>query len=89
MDIKEINREIMFSGLTNEQLESVIMAVKFARAQLAVNAKRSLRIGSTIKFTSPKLGTHIGKVEKIAIKYITMRTPQGLFRVPASMVEEV
>ena len=88
-NINQINRSIMHGNLTNEQLESIISAVKFARAQLANNTKRSLCVGNTIKFSSAKLGTHIGQVEKIAIKYITIRTSQGLYKVPANMVEVV
>ena len=88
MDIKEINNAIMFDGLTNEQLESVIMAVKFARAQIAVKNKRSLCIGDRVKFTSSRNGrTYLGTVEKIAIKYITVNTGGSLFRVPANMLE--
>ena len=89
MNIKEITHEIMFGGLSNQDLESVISAVQFARAQLSKNTKRSLSVGNTVTFRSPRLGSHTGRVEKIAIKYITIRTPQGLYKVPANMVEVV
>jgi len=89
MDIKAVNREIMSGNLTNEDLESIILAIKFARAQIATRTKRSLSIGNTVVFRSTKLGTHTGRVEKIAIKYITIRTPKGLYKVPANMVEVV
>lgn len=89
MDIKEITRAIKFGELSNTDIESVISAVKFARAQLTINAKRSLCVGNTVTFKSTRIGTQFGKIEKIAIKYITVRTPQGLYRVPASMVEAV
>ena len=89
MDIENIKREIMFGNFTNADLESVISAVKFARSRIATNTKRSLTIGGTVKFSSPKTGTYTGTVEKIAIKYVTVRTPRGLYRVPASMLETV
>jgi hypothetical protein len=89
MDIKEITHEIMFGGLSNQDLESVVSAVQFARSQLSKNTKRSLSVGNTVTFRSPRLGSHTGRVEKIAIKYITIRTPQGLYKVPANMVEVV
>jgi len=89
MNIKEITHEIMFGGLSNQDLESVISAVQFARAQLSKNTKRSLSVGNTVTFRSPRLGSHTGRVEKIAIKYITIRTNQGLYKVPANMVEVV
>lgn len=88
MNIEEINRAIMFGDLSNEQLESVVMAVKFARAQLALKTKRKLSVGASVKFTSTRNGyTYQGTVQKIAIKYVTVKTGNSLFRVPANMLE--
>jgi hypothetical protein len=88
MSIQTVNAEILAGNFTNEQLSSIIDAVKFARARLTQQNKRSLRLGTTVKFTSTKTGiTMQGTVDKIAIKYITVRTPQGLWRVPANMLE--
>ena len=87
MDIKQINSAIMFGNLTNTELSSVIDAVKFARASLQKQVKRSLRIGDNVNFTQSKTGLNVtGVVTKIAIKYITVRTVQGLWRVPANML---
>lgn len=87
MNIKEINSAIMFGTWSNTELNSMIDAVKFARASLAQQAKRALRLGSTVKFTSTKTGQTLeGTVDKIAIKYVTVRTAQGLWRVPANML---
>jgi hypothetical protein len=88
MSIQTVNAEILAGNFTNEQLSSIIDAVKFARARLTETNKRSLRLGSTVKFTSTKSGvTLIGTVDKIAIKFVTVRTPQGLWKVPANMLE--
>jgi len=90
MDVKEINNAIMFGGLNNEQLESVIAAVKFARAQLTQQTRRSLRIGDNVKFTSNRNGvTYTGTVKKIAIKFVTVGTGNSLYKVPANMLETV
>jgi ASC-1-like (ASCH) protein len=90
MNIDEIKSAIMFGGLSNEQLESVIAAVKYARAQLTQQTRRSLRVGDTVKFTSSRTGQSIrGAVEKIAIKYVNVRTSQGVYRVPANMLEAI
>jgi hypothetical protein len=90
MSIQTINAEIIAGNFTNEQLSSIIDAVKFARARLTETNKRSLRLGSAVRFTSTKNGmTYNGTVDKIAIKYITVRTGQGLWRVPANMLETV
>lgn len=88
MSIQSVNNEILAGNFTNEQLSSIIDAVKFARARLADKTKRSLMLGDTVTFTSSKTNQRItGTVNKIAIKYITVSTPQGLWKVPANMLK--
>ena len=90
MDIKQVNSAIMFGTWTNVELSSMIDAVKWARAQLNKDVKNSLRIGAPVQFTSSKTGrTMQGTVNKIAIKYVTVATQTGLWKVPASMLEAV
>ena len=87
MTIQAVNAEILSGSFTNDQLASIIDAVKFARARLSEVNKRSFKLGSAVRFTSTKNGVaYTGTVEKIAIKYITVRTAQGMWRVPASML---
>jgi small-conductance mechanosensitive channel len=87
MDIQEINETIMFGSYTNDELTSVINAVKFARSCLQKQTIRSLRVGDNVNFDSVKLGRNItGVVTKIAIKYVTVKTVQGLWKVPANML---
>lgn len=88
MDIKQVNSAIMFGTWTDVELGSMIDAIKFARASLQKSVKRSLTVGQAVKFNSAKRGmTMQGTVDKIAIKYVTVRTAQGLWRVPANMLE--
>lgn len=88
MSIQTVNAEILAGNFTNEQLSSIIDAVKFARARMAEVNKRSLTIGDTVQFTSTKNGMrYVGTVQKIAIKYVTVSTAKGLWRVPANMLE--
>jgi hypothetical protein len=90
MNVQDINTALVTGSFTNDQLQSVIDAVKFARSRLANVTKWSLRVGSEVKFTSSKTGiTMQGKVTKIAIKYVTVSTAQGLWRVPANMLTVV
>ncbi len=89
-EIQKINQSIMFGTWSNTELASMIDAVKFARASLQKQVKRSLSVGDTVTFTSSKTGmTVTGTVTKIAIKYVTVRTAQGLWRVPANMLTVV
>lgn len=85
--IQEVNSAIMLGTWTNTELQSMIDAVRWNRAQLQKQIKRSLMLGDTVKFTSTKTGrTVVGTVTKIAIKYITVNTGGGLWRVPANML---
>ena len=96
MTVQEINRAIITGNLNNTELSSIIDAIKFARARLTDQTKRSLTLGSKVKFTSNRNGqTYTGTVEKIAIKYVTVRENKpgsftsGLWKVPANMLEVV
>ena len=90
MDIKQVNSAIMFGAWTDIELRSMIDAVKWNRAQLVQQTKRSLRIGDNVNFTSSKTGLNVtGVVTKIAIKYVTVKTIQGAWRVPANMLSKI
>jgi hypothetical protein len=90
MDIKQVNSAIMFGAWTDIELRSMIDAVKWNRAQLVQQTKRSLTIGDNVNFTSSKTGRNVtGVVVKIAIKYVTVKTIQGAWRVPANMLTKI
>ncbi len=90
MNITQINTAILQGNFTNVQLTSIVDAVKFAKARLSEQNKRALRIGDNVNFTSSKTGQNVtGVVVKIAIKYVTVKTVQGLWRVPANMLSPV
>jgi ASC-1-like (ASCH) protein len=90
IDLRNILVGIRNGDLNNDDLNLIIEAVKFARKQLAQNAKRDLKIGDNVNFTSTKTGQNVtGMVTKIAIKYVTVRTINGLWRVPANMLTRI
>ena len=85
--IQEVNQAIMFGDWTNVELTSIIDAVRWRKATLAKLTKASLAVGDNVNFTSSKTGMNVtGVVMKIAIKYVTVKTVQGLWRVPANML---
>lgn len=87
MNIAQINAAIIAGTFTNDELTSVIDAVKFARARLGDNNKRAMRIGATVSFVSTRSGLKVtGTVRKIAIKNVVVDTPQGGWKVPANML---
>jgi hypothetical protein len=88
--VQEINQAIMFGDFTNTELMSMIDAVKWRRATLAKLTKASLIVGDRVKFTSNRNGlTYVGDVQKVKIKFVLVKTPDGLFNVPANMLSKV
>lgn len=90
MNITQVNQAIMHGNFTNDELSSIIDAVKFARARLTRQVKSGLMVGDNVNFNSTKLGRNVtGVITKIAIKYVTVRTATGLWRVPANMLTKI
>jgi len=90
LSIKEVNQAIMLQEWTNTELTSMIDAVKWNRERLAKQIKRSIAPGDNVEFTSSKTGRLTrGFVKKVAIKYVTVDTGMGMWRVPANMLSVV
>ena len=88
--IQQVNQAIMFGNFTNTQLDSIIAAVKFARAQIVNQNKREMTIGTSVKFVSSRSGqTILGTVKKVNRKFIlvTETNKPTTWRVPANMLE--
>ena len=90
LTIQDVNKAIMLQTWTNTELSSMIDAVKWNREQLSKRIKRSISVGDNVEFTSSKTGRSArGFVKKVAIKYVTVDTGMGLWRVPANMLTVV
>ena len=86
--IQQVNSAIMFGDFTNDQLNSIIAAIKFRRAQITKQNKRAFQPGDSVKFTSNRNGlTYLGTVNRVKIKFDLVKTNAGLFNVPANMLE--
>jgi len=87
LTIQDVNKAIMLQEWTNVELSSMIDAVKWNKEQLARQIKRSISRGDNVEFTSSKTGRLTrGFVTKVAIKYVTVDTGMGQWRVPANML---
>lgn len=87
MELRQLTTAIMWGNWTTEELNSMIESIKFARNQLARKNIGQIRIGASVEFTSTKTGQTVqGIATKIAVKYVTVKSPTGLWRVPASML---
>lgn len=87
--IQEVNNSIMFGDFTNEQLNSIAMAIKYRRGVMTKVARNTFGLGAPVKFYNSKVGqTYTGRVAKVGRKFLTVRTSANqLWRVPGSMLE--
>jgi hypothetical protein len=88
MDIGTLNGAIMKGTFSNDDLNSIMETVKYARSQLGRAKLRSFGVGDQVKFTSNRNGrVYQGVVEGVKIKNVIVNTAMGRFRVPANMLE--
>jgi len=87
MNASTIASTIIAGNYTNDELNSIQEAIKYAKSRLGKSRIRSLMLGDSVYFTSTKTGRTVnGTVNKIAQKYVTVRTIEGLWKVPANML---
>ena len=87
LTIAEVNTAIITGNFTNDQLNSIGDAIKFARAQIAKQNKFTLVKGTQVKFTNSRSGqTVVGSVEKVNRKFIIVKSGLSNWRVPANML---
>ena len=91
MNIQAINTAIIQGSFTNDQLNSIADAVRFARSQITRRNTGSFVIGTRVKFYNRKTGvTYTGTVNKVKLKNILVDTDVGVrYNVPAAMLETV
>lgn len=88
--MESIVAQVVAGEFSNTELNKLSEALKFARSKLVREVKYSLAIGDNVNFTSSRTGKNItGVVEKIAVKYVTVRTIEGGWKVPANMLTVV
>ena len=94
--IQQVNQAIMFGNFTNDELNSIGDAIKFARASIAKQNKREMTVGTVVKFTNSRTGMTItGTVKKVNRKFILVSEQKSgsligsTWRVPASMLTVV
>lgn len=86
-NVTQINTLIMAGGLSNDELNSVVDAVKYMRAQIAKRNVWTLVKGMKVKWTSSKTGTTMaGTINKVNRKFIVVGVGTTNWRVPANML---
>ena len=87
MNVKEINTAILTGTFTNDELTSIVEAVKVSKGMLSNKNKRAFGVGSRVKFAVTRTGETLeGSVTKVAIKFVSVNTGRGIWKVPANML---
>jgi hypothetical protein len=86
--VNQIKSALICGEFSNQELNDIAMAVKYARSKLSKQVRRALQVGDQVKFNG-RNGVTVGELTKVAIKYATVRTGYSLWRVPFSMLEAV
>lgn len=85
--IQQVNEAIMFGNFTSEQFDSIVTALKYARAQRAKQQARVLRAGDAVRFTS-RGNTFFGTIERIKLKNAFVKVGNfSRYNVPLNMLE--
>jgi hypothetical protein len=88
VDLRNILVDIRNGDLNNDDLNLIIEAVKFRRAQNGRQAARTLVIGERVQFNG-RNGVVVGKLEQIKIKKAIVVAGQTRWNVPLAMLESV
>ena len=88
VDLRNILVDIRNGDLNNDDLNLIIEAVKFKRAQNGRQAARTLKIGEQVSFNG-RNGVVVGRLEQIKIKKAIVVSGQTRWNVPLAMLEVV
>ena len=71
MQAVEIARAIISNGYSNDELNNIADAIKFARTQLTRRNTGTFVVGSRVAFVNSKTGVRFtGKVNKVKQKFV-------------------
>lgn len=87
-DLRSILIDIHQSDFNHDELNTIIEAVKFKRAQNARKAANTLKVGEQVSFNG-RNGFTIGVLEQIKIKKAIVRVGDTRWNVPLAMLESV
>ncbi len=89
MKVQDINSAIISGIYTNDDLNSIVNAIKFARAQLTKQQARALRVGDQVRF-STRGNIFFGTIERVKLKNAFVKVGMSSrFNVPLNMLEAV
>ena len=88
MNVNSVAQQIMSGNCTNQDLNVLADAIKFARGRLVRQVANQITRGTQVRF-SGKGRSYQGEVVEIKIKNAIVNTQFGRYRVPMSMLEVI
>lgn len=73
-------------SMDQDQVNALVDAIKLRRNRINNTAMHTVQVGDNVQFTGRGGNTVTGKVTKKAIKYVTVDTGMGRWKVPANML---
>lgn len=88
MNIIDINYAIMHGQFTNEELNSIVDAVRYVRAQVGRRTINTLKKGDRVEWNG-RTGHKTGLVVDIKVKNVIVQTSTMTWKVPANMLTKI
>ena len=77
----------MIHNMNPDQIAQIVDAIKLRRNRINNQAMHTVQVGDNVQFTGRNGNVVSGSVTKKAIKYVTVDTGAGRWKVPANMLE--
>ena len=85
--VRQICSDISFGNFTNDELNQIVEALKYRRAQLARTKARSFGKDDKVRFTS-RGHTYFGTIVRVKVKNAVVRVGNWqTYNVPVNMLE--
>lgn len=85
LSLQDLKLGIIKGDFTNDELDQLAQAVRYARSELLREKKRELQVGVTVQFRS-RGQVFYGTVSSIKVKNAVVDTSAGRYRVPMNML---
>jgi hypothetical protein len=90
MNVNDISLAILNGDFSNSDLNNIGDAINYAKKRLADKSISSLNLGDLVSFSTRKDNTvYKGSIVKIALKYVNVKTADGVWKVPANVLSKL
>lgn len=86
VNFEDVLEAIRYDGYSDDQINDIYQACKYAKGRLAARKILDLRVGQTVSFTGRRGRTETGTVIHIAVKKAQVKCGAVTWTVPANML---